>query len=250
VDSIRSTISTTYPIRALGDTLSEAIARKIMQEILSGNLKPGQRIRQDEYSIALGTSKTPLREALKRLEASGWIEIGSYRGATVKRLDPQELEKIYVARALLEGFAAGVAAQKRDPSLISALEELVDDMTKFGPGDAERAEQLNDQFHMTLYAACGSEGLVSSLRDNWVRALRFRIFYWTDSESWASSTSDHQRILRAVKRGQATLVEALVLEHLLAGMSKIRDRIDGTSSASPIIQALLERSLALRELPW
>ena len=191
-------------------------------------------------------SKTPLREALKRLEAEGWLEIGPYRGAVVARATPEGLEQVYISRALHESFAAGLATERRTPQLLRRLGEIVQDMTSFTEKDIHLAEQLNANFHMTLYAGCGSEPLVRSLEDDWTRAQRFRTVYWGQAESWERSTRQHLQILRAVRAGHADKVEGMVIEHLLAGMDLINARIEGNKGRSEAVEALWTRAKRLR----
>src|SRR5680860_567410 len=116
--------------RQVPEKTSVAIARAIRAAILDGRLAPGESLRETQLAESLGTSRTPIREALIMLEREGLVQGAPNRGSTVRRFDQDELEDLYNIRAALEGHAARQAAERLDDTAIAALEASCDRFRK------------------------------------------------------------------------------------------------------------------------
>src|SRR5215218_10445562 len=112
-------------------TSQEAVLREIRRAIMTRELKPGERVRQEELAERLNVSRVPVREALKVLEAEGQVTYQAHRGYTVVALSLEELEEIYLARRLLETEMTRSAVPKVDAGLIQHLEDCVTRMDEF-----------------------------------------------------------------------------------------------------------------------
>lgn len=141
-------------------TAQESVADAIRKLILSGQLKPGQRILQDEFAQKLGISNTPLREALHKLQSEGLITLSAHRGATVTNFSISDLQEIYHVRIALEGYAAFLAAQSITEEEIVALEAILSSMEPvLKKGDKLRLLELNRSFHMGIFKASRQQRL-------------------------------------------------------------------------------------------
>ena len=104
---------------------SQVVSEEIRAMILSGRLKPGERLVEESLSAELGVSRVPVREALLALSAQGLVRIEPRRGATVAEITPKIVAELVEVRALLEGLNARLAAQRHDPEIVAQLEDTL-----------------------------------------------------------------------------------------------------------------------------
>jgi DNA-binding GntR family transcriptional regulator len=150
------------PTRAPDASASDYAYSALRQAITEGHLAPGRRLREIELSDWLGVSRTPVRQALSRLEVEGLIAAEPRSGLVVARLDDAAMAELYDMRTALEGTAAGLAATNANPREIAALQELVE--TEAGlPAADDQLFQHNVAFHRALYDAAHNRFLVKSL---------------------------------------------------------------------------------------
>ncbi|WP_315901601.1 GntR family transcriptional regulator [Salipiger bermudensis] len=135
----------------------------LLQEITSGRLEPGTRITETELAERLQMSRTPVREALRRLEAEGLVTHKPRVGVIVRQLSYSELMELYEMRWVLEGTAARLAARAASDVEIEELAAINDEMAACA-GDGAALYALNRQFHTTLIAAARNRYLVKSVR--------------------------------------------------------------------------------------
>src|ERR1700761_6543790 len=143
--------------RRLGEehwTLRDQVVTELGQAILSGRLKPGERLVEGRLADELGVSRNPVREAIRALASEGLIEVTARRGAAVATMSEQEARETIEVRALLEGQNARLAARRQDKQIIRRIEAVLNRGT--AAVAAKRFEQLfdlNQQFHRELAAA-------------------------------------------------------------------------------------------------
>jgi DNA-binding GntR family transcriptional regulator len=149
-------------------SLSEEAYRRLKEAIRKGRLAPGTRVREVEIAERFGISRTPARDAIRRLESDGLISFVPHLGAVISRLDHQETMELYDLREILEGSSAGFAARHASPAEIEELEELV----SAEPELADKPDQLadlNQLFHIAVYRAAHNrflERALTGLRDS------------------------------------------------------------------------------------
>ncbi len=148
----------------MGDNISrsEEAYRQLKDAIRKGALAPGTRVREVEIADRFGISRTPAREAIRRLESDGLISFVPRHGAVISKLDHQETMELYDLREILEGSAAAFAARHASPAEIEELEELI----SAEPELADKPDQLadlNQLFHSALYRAAHNRFLERAL---------------------------------------------------------------------------------------
>lgn len=193
--------------------LKEQVSSHIRELILSGELRPGQRIDQDELAEDLGVSKLPVREALIVLEGEGLVDNVARRGAFVAPLTREDVRDNYVIYGIVSGLAARRAAERLSDEEIDVIGEIVTRMEQ--SADPAEQEELNFVFHRTINRAGGSRRLTSVLRllSNTIPAGFFE--FTTD---WPErARDDHRRILQALRTRDAEGAAQLISEHLRAG---------------------------------
>ncbi len=141
----------TRPGAIARSTLSRQVYELLLRQILDGSLRPGQRLVEAEIAQSTGTSRGPVREAIAMLQRGGLVRSDPFVGASIVKPDQREMLEIYSLRAVLEGYAASLAVQRRTPSEIAELRAITTRMQEVkGARVVSRLRGLDAQFHGTL----------------------------------------------------------------------------------------------------
>jgi DNA-binding GntR family transcriptional regulator len=148
----------------MGDSISrgEDAYQQLKQAIRNGTLAPGARVREVEIADRFGISRTPAREAIRRLESEGLVSFVPRHGAVISKLDHQATMELYDLREILEGSAAGFAARHASSAEIEELEELISAEPELADNPGQLAD-LNQLFHSALYRAAHNRFLERAL---------------------------------------------------------------------------------------
>ena len=194
--------------------LNQIVFERLHLEILRNHLRPGDPLRQEEITERMGVSRTPVREAIQRLQAEGLVTFVPRRGAVVSTIPHKRIEEIYDIRGRLEAFAAGLAVDHMTEQLESKLKKLVQEMEKLDPeADLEKVLEKNREFHYIIYSAAGNETLVEMIGQLWKHIVRLRSFYLLTPNGYQESTAEHRLILEAILAKDRTKVEERVRLH-------------------------------------
>jgi DNA-binding GntR family transcriptional regulator len=200
---------------AAGLPNSERVYRGLRDQILTGVLVPLTRLVELQVAQQFAVSRTPVREALKRLIAEGLVVDDPLRGMVVRDVDPAEVEDIYIIREVLDGLAARLAATRATDSDLTRLHLLMELMEESAVAQRwEAVVQINVKFHEVLYSAAGNERLAligRSLQDS-VRRYSPRAL--SDPERVAAVLREHAEIVRAVEGHDQRDAEASARRHL------------------------------------
>ncbi len=203
-------------------TVQEAVVEHLRKQILSGRLKRGQRLVQDELSLQLGVSRTPIREALNQLAHEGLVRISSYKGATVSDFSNSELIEIYTVRIALESYAAYLAAQQVTDQHLANLEKLMQEMGEaFRKKDFEVLLSAHQDFHTSIYAIAGKERLYELI----VRYLELSNVYQRMALSIGRGATDpikeHVELLEILRQRNPMPACGMIREHLEMTMHEL-----------------------------
>ncbi len=195
---------------------------ELRRAVLDGRLAAGARLVETELAAQLGVSRTPIREAISKLQAEGLVDPLPHGGVAVRDFTP-ELVEIYGMRQRLEGFAANLAAQRIDAAGLRRLEEACEAALAAVDSDSleDRAE-LNNTFHRLLTAASGSPRVIRAVEDLRGYFLNARFLGLYDRETALRYHAQHAQIVAAVRARNGPLAERLVREHLEAALAMIR----------------------------
>jgi len=207
--------ATVVPLRI--ESVVDHVYAALRERILAGDLPRGTRLRQASLAEELGVSRTPLREALRRLSTEGLVEFSPNRGATVSELDFGDLRHAWAARVALEPGAARLAAERRDSEAIARLRRAIA-AQRASQHDREAGYAANREFHLALAAASGNPHLTRFAEMLWVPRIGVPIYEAQAGEragtlAWAE---EHERITDAVAAGDAGLAEHLTRTHVAA----------------------------------
>jgi DNA-binding GntR family transcriptional regulator len=200
-------------------TIQDIVAEALRDAIVTGRLRGGERLHQDEIASKLGVSRMPVREALRQLESEGLVVFTPHRRVSVAALSAQELREIYEIRSALEVLALDLAVPRLSIKEFDRLGAVLDQMDR--TSDPRRWVDLNRLFHRTLYRASGRARLctlIDSLRDNVERYLRI---YVSALERRAHAQAEHRRILRACRRRQSAEAKKALRAHLSGTLSQL-----------------------------
>lgn len=197
----------------------------IREAILDGHLAPGTWLREAELAGQAGVSRTPVREALRRLQADGLVDVHANRGVQVVTYDDAELVEIYGLRALLEGHAACLAAPAIDPAAVAHLEDLAEAMEQVraeaGPAGLDRVAELNRDFHATIVGAADSPRLSGLLAGVVLVPLVHRTFHRYSEQALTRSFEHHRELIAAMRAGDGQWAAAVMQAHVYAARAAL-----------------------------
>lgn len=192
-------------------TLRERIVDFIKDAVVTGRLKPGERVPEQEIAANLGISRTPIREAFRQLESEGFIAVVPRKGAVVSPITDKDVSEFYAIKSLLEGYAAKTACKKLSEKEVKRLETLNANMGKCAEkNDVKGFFKFDAQFHDTFLKACGNEKLCALIHHLVQQFERFRITAMSLPGRMQDSVRQHREIIEAFRNGDEHLVERLV----------------------------------------
>ena len=214
-------------------SLPEIVYRELRKAILNGVFAPGQMLRQEEVASRLGVSRSPLREALPRLEAEGMVVLQPRRGYAVVTLDPEEIGEAFDLRQLLETELAQRSVRRRTEADIAQVYRIISDMAALAlattDADVARWFELNLEFHSALLLPSGATHHLRALEN-----LRGSIESYIRTEvrltgDLAQAQQEHLQLAQAFVNGDAPTLVALIRDHsqhtrerLLEGLTRGR----------------------------
>ncbi|WP_127597776.1 GntR family transcriptional regulator [Nitratireductor alexandrii] len=192
----------------------EQIAAHITAAVRAGQLSPGQRLTEAEFSSRLGVSRSSVREAFRRLTADGLLALAPHRGVTVRRLTRDEVDNLFAVRGALEALAVRLATPTLSaaPARLVALRRDLDAAAE--ANDMPRFSDLNARFHALFTETAGNPLLADTLArlSNSIYWLQFRVM--VDRRDIFRTNHDHARIADAVAAGDTAGAEAAMLAHV------------------------------------
>ncbi|GAA4390439.1 GntR family transcriptional regulator [Tsukamurella soli] len=201
---------------------SERVYDEIWAMVRDGRFAQGAPLREAHLAETIGVSRTPVREALRRLAAEGIVEIRPNKGAQLIAFDDADTATIFDVRALLEPYTAGLAATRADPEAIARLHELITEMdavTELGPEHLDELATLNGEFHRVIIdsarARLAREAISVVLRT----PLISRTFHSYDAHQLARSQQHHREIVAAIEAHDPQWAQSIMRAHIEAGRS-------------------------------
>ena len=222
-------------------TKADEIALLLEQEIIAGDIAPGTVLRQEQLSEQYAVSRTPVREALRRLAALGLVSFEPNRGVRVRTLSREELREAFLVRSELESLATGIAAgriMESDLAELDAVEErfarLTDELRGWSDADGDRNRLVTDwvranhAFHDVIYRVAAMP-----LVERMAKSARFSgSAVWSPADAteldelYRGNEAQHRAIIAALRAGSAAGARALAREHVLASGQLLERIID------------------------
>ncbi len=195
--------------------LREIVFEHLREAIISSQLKPGERLMELQLAEEMGVSRTPVREAIRKLELEGLVVMVARRGAYVSDLSIRDIAETFEIRAALESLASGLAAERITPEELEQLERtLVQIGESIEQNNMDEVVRLDEEFHAIMYSASRNQRLtqiVSNLREH---ITRFRLSSLAIPGRFKSVFQEHKNIVEAISERNSTLAQALAKEHI------------------------------------
>lgn len=215
------------------DTLPMQVLNKLMDWIMDGKLKMGEKLNTEELARQLGVSRMPIREALKSLEKMGLAESIPYVGVKLVSLEQEDVLQIYLMRQLLEPLAAGEACKKITEEQIHELEEIHKEYVPIVEADEIDAKKLylqNRKFHFAIYSISEMDRVCAMIESLWDTLSFFKLIYGRDviknTNGAKNMIAEHQGYIDAMKDRDAERLKKSLYDTLgvrIEGISKETD---------------------------
>ena len=202
----------------------DQVYEAIRERITSGSLARGARVHQEDLAEELGVSRTPVREALRRLAAEGLVEMRTNRGARVADVDQAGMRVSYEARTVIEPGAARLAAGQRLEAPLARMRAALAAQRR-SVRNVQRSFEANREFHLALAAASGNEFLSQFAERLWVARIGETIYerQVETQERMLLDVREHEQILEAIEAGDGRRAESLTRRHLADAMKRSLD---------------------------
>ncbi|MGH9211694.1 MAG: GntR family transcriptional regulator [Acidimicrobiales bacterium] len=194
---------------------SDNVYGRLKREIMEGRFAPGAHLPENELAERLGVSRTPIREALGRLERDGLV-VATSRGMGVRERSPEEILEIYEARIMLEAAVARAAAQRRSATDIVRLDGLLKRSTTLAGDDPSEMARSNLTFHEAVWGASHNATLADLLMRLNVHLTRYPATTLARAGRWKEALAEHAQIVGAIKRGDADAAADIASTHFRA----------------------------------
>ncbi|MQB01063.1 MAG: FCD domain-containing protein [Actinobacteria bacterium] len=198
----------------------------VRENIVSGRLAPGSRLPEDELAALSGVSRTPVREALRRLQAEGFVEFRSNRGARVASWTQDDIDDLYGLRGLLESYAAMLAAERIDDEALEELDALAAEMKQLAENPdhdtIDAVAALNGRFHQLMITASRSARLEQLMTMVVQVPLVHRTFHQYSPPGLARSMNHHVELAAALRSRDGQWASAVMHAHVLAARNELK----------------------------
>lgn len=195
--------------------LRDVVFNTLRQAILKGELEPGERLMEIQLAERLGVSRTPIREAIRKLELEGLVLMIPRKGAEVAEISEKSLREVLEVRRSLEELAIELACQRITPEELTALEEAENQFARaVEDGEVMAIAESDENYHELIYQATANDRLVQILNNLREQMYRYRLEYIKDEDRRQILVVEHEHILRAVRRRDIADAKSAVREHI------------------------------------
>lgn len=220
------------PLRRTNQRVAEApsnltteVYEQLRQAIVEGSIRPNERLIESDLAERLDVSRTPVRESMLRLAGDGLI-VSYRRGWVVREHSADEIREVFEVRAALEGFAAGLAAQRATDSELKAIEAIHQSYIDSIQGSSRgHLVAHNDAFHEAIIAAARNQLLAEQIHRNGQYYFIHRIAGFLSDEEVHTSIEGHEELVRALTARDPVLSEQVARDRVFDGLEKVLNRI-------------------------
>ena len=207
-------------IARLRTRLADDVYDQLFAGIISGRIGPGDRLIQETIAEQIDVSRTPVREALLRLEREGVIQPADRRGFVVREITEKEIRDSYQAREAIEGFAGKVVGDMHSEAALARLTETLDTTAEQRQDSMESAYRANETIHRAIVVASGNGFLVELFDAVWNRQVAMRIYadLFNEMDLASNFYEDHASLLQALRRGDGDRACEAIVAHIQDGL--------------------------------
>lgn len=200
--------------------LADDVYEQILSAIVTGQISPGERLIQEKIASEINISRTPVREALLRLEQEGVLEMQGRKGFAIRRMSEDEVVQVYGAREAIEGYAAFWLAANRSAERLSTIQEKVNKERAEQTDDVELEFRLNKDIHQTIVEQTGNKVLLDLFETLWGHGVSLWLFAGTMTNQEPPDPDVHQRLLEVITTGSPEEAQAAMIAHIREGLER------------------------------
>ncbi|MDB4223220.1 GntR family transcriptional regulator [Granulosicoccus sp.] len=199
--------------------LADEVYDQIVNAIASLEIGPNDRLVQEKLAKQLDISRTPVREALMRLEQEGVLVVSQRGGFRLHRMDDHEVRELYQSRAAVEGQAARILAEKNDPKIISALRKTIKKEEDIKVTTTRAYFEANRNIHRKFIELTDNRYLLEMFDMTWGKAMAFQLFATFENVDITKSLGDHLSLVDAIETGDKTVALEAFIDHINDGFN-------------------------------
>ena len=195
--------------------LRDVVFNTLRQAILKGELAPGERLMEIQLAERLGVSRTPIREAIRKLELEGLVLMIPRKGAEVAKISEKSLRDVLEVRRSLEELAIELACQRMTPEAVEELEKKQEEFKEaVEQGNPMEIAETDEAYHDVIYKGTGNDRLVQMINNLREQMYRYRLEYIKDEDKRQILLLEHDNILRAVRQRKVQEAKEAMREHI------------------------------------
>lgn len=195
--------------------LREMVFESLREAIIQGRLKPGERLMEMQLAEEMGVSRTPVREAIRKLELEGFVVMIPRKGAYVSGISVRDIVDVFEVRAALEALAAGLAAERITDKELEELERSIVLAAELGDrAELDAIVETDTNFHELIYKACRNERLVQIITHLKEQIQRFRTTSLSQPGRSRDALYEHRAVVEAISERNIDLAQTLAREHV------------------------------------
>ncbi|MEW6275526.1 MAG: GntR family transcriptional regulator [Bacillota bacterium] len=194
--------------------LRDVVFETLREAIIKGRLKPGERLMEIQLAEEMGVSRTPVREAIRKLELEGLIVMVPRKGAYVAGISVKDIVDVFEVRAALESLAAGLAAERITEEELEELERALVQISEASSGNLDEVVKTDTNFHEIIYRASRNQRLMQIITHLQEQIQRFRTTSLAQPGRTKTAIEEHRKIVEAISERDVELAQALAREHI------------------------------------
>jgi DNA-binding GntR family transcriptional regulator len=215
-------------------TLREKILETIRDAIISGALKPGEKVAEPELAEKFGISRTPIREAFRQLESEGYLTVIPRKGAVVVSFSAKDVAEFYAIKSILEGYAARLACDNLTNRELDKLQSINAKLLQLADGsDVKHFFKIHNDFHELFIRAADNEKLYDLIMNLVGKFQRLRVASLALPGRMHISVQEHDKIIEAFRKKDAAQVERLVRKNAEYGGQVLMQNAEGGRQLKP-----------------
>lgn len=200
--------------------LADDVYDQILSAIVNGDITPGERLIQEKIASQINISRTPVREALLRLEQEGVLEISGRKGFSIRKISEEEVRQLYMVREAIEGYAAMLVAEHKVPEQLAAIKTAVDAELHEDTSDVEIDFRVNRAIHRTIVEQTGNPMLLDMFDGVWGRGISLWLFAATRSDQGPVEPVEHQTLFEAIATAGPETAQQAMIDHIRDGLDR------------------------------
>ena len=206
--------------------LRDLVFNTLRKAILRGELKPGERLMEIQLANKLGVSRTPIREAIRKLELEGLVLMIPRKGAEVAQITEKNMQDVLEVRKALEELSVQLACERITPEQVEEMKMAAEDFRKvLKSGDVTKIAEADVKFHDIIFAATNNQRLITLLNNLREQMYRFRVEYLKQKECYPQLLEEHDKLIALISGGEVEEACELMGRHIDNQASTVSDVI-------------------------